>query len=67
MWTENRTEAARITALGEDEFHSELERRFGLHLGEIKALDKPRRFRSAISSRARSSRSGWRWSATPRM
>src|SRR5258705_491057 len=44
VWTENRSEAARITALGEDEFHSELERRFGLHLGEIKALDKPRAF-----------------------
>ena len=44
VWTENRAEAARITALGEDEFHSELERRFGLHLGEIKALDKPRAF-----------------------
>src|SRR5213595_758368 len=44
VWTENRTEAARITALGEDEFHGELERRFGLHLGEIKALDKPRAF-----------------------
>ena len=28
----------------EDEFHAELEQRFGLHLGEIKALDKPRAF-----------------------
>src|SRR5436190_13174204 len=44
VWTETRKEAARITALGEDEFHGELERRFGLHLGEIKALDKPRAF-----------------------
>lgn len=44
VWTENRTEAARITALGEAEFHDELEKRFGLHLGEIKALDKPRAF-----------------------
>ena len=44
VWTENRTEAARITALGEDEFHGELEQRFGLHLGEVKALDKPRAF-----------------------
>jgi 2-octaprenyl-6-methoxyphenol hydroxylase len=44
VWTEKRTEAARIVALGEDEFHDELERRFGLHLGEIKALDKPRAF-----------------------
>src|SRR5213080_3559300 len=44
VWTENRTEAARITALSEDEFHAELEQRFGLHLGEVRALDKPRAF-----------------------
>jgi 2-octaprenyl-6-methoxyphenol hydroxylase len=44
VWTEKRTEAARITALGAEEFHGELERRFGLHLGEVKALDKPRAF-----------------------
>jgi 2-octaprenyl-6-methoxyphenol hydroxylase len=44
VWTEKRTEAARITALGVEEFHGELERRFGLHLGEVKALDKPRAF-----------------------
>ena len=44
VWTESRAEAARIIALGETEFHDELERRFGLHLGEIKPLDKPRAF-----------------------
>ena len=44
VWTETRKEAARITALDEEEFHTELERRFGLHLGEVKALDKPRAF-----------------------
>jgi 2-octaprenyl-6-methoxyphenol hydroxylase len=44
VWTENRAEAARITALDENEFHAELEQRFGLKLGEIKALDKPRAF-----------------------
>src|ERR1700754_700944 len=44
VWTEKRAEAARIVALAEDEFHGELEQRFGLHLGEIKALDKPRAF-----------------------
>jgi 2-octaprenyl-6-methoxyphenol hydroxylase len=44
VWTEKRTEAARITALSDDQFHGELERRFGLHLGEITALDKPRAF-----------------------
>jgi 2-octaprenyl-6-methoxyphenol hydroxylase len=30
--------------LSDDEFHTELEQRFGLQLGEIKALDKPRAF-----------------------
>jgi 2-octaprenyl-6-methoxyphenol hydroxylase len=44
VWTEKRTEAARITALAEQEFQGELEQRFGLNLGEIKALDKPRAF-----------------------
>jgi 2-octaprenyl-6-methoxyphenol hydroxylase len=44
VWTEKRAEAARITALGEEEFHDELEQRFGLHLGEVKALDKARAF-----------------------
>jgi 2-octaprenyl-6-methoxyphenol hydroxylase len=44
VWTENRAEAARIVALNEDEFHAELEQRFGLQLGEIRALDKPRAF-----------------------
>src|SRR4029079_4664708 len=44
VWTEDRTKAARIVALSEDEFHTELEARFGLHLGEIRALDKPRAF-----------------------
>ncbi|WP_398481889.1 ubiquinone biosynthesis hydroxylase [Tardiphaga sp.] len=44
VWTEKRRDAERIVALPEDEFHTELERRFGLHLGEVKALDKPRAF-----------------------
>src|ERR1700742_3509637 len=44
VWTEKRSEAARIVGLTESEFHDELEQRFGLHLGEIKALDKPRAF-----------------------
>jgi 2-octaprenyl-6-methoxyphenol hydroxylase len=35
VWTESDAEAARIIALPEGEFHAELERRFGLHLGEI--------------------------------
>ena len=44
VWTEKRDEAARIVGLSDEEFHDELERRFGLHLGEIKAIDKPRAF-----------------------
>ena len=44
VWSEKRAEAARIVSLGEGEFHGELERRFGLRLGEIKALDTPRAF-----------------------
>src|SRR6187551_441884 len=35
VWTETDTEAARIIALPDEAFHAELERRFGLHLGEI--------------------------------
>lgn len=44
VWTETRANAARIVALLPDEFHAELEQRFGLHLGEVKALDRPRAF-----------------------
>ena len=44
VWTEKRAEAGRIVALDMAQFHDELERRFGLHLGEVKALDKPRAF-----------------------
>jgi 2-octaprenyl-6-methoxyphenol hydroxylase len=42
VWTEAAPEAERILALPEHEFHAELERRFGLHLGDIKAVG-PRR------------------------
>jgi len=44
VWTERRTEAARLVALPEPEFHQELEKRFGLKLGEIRVLDQPRAF-----------------------
>lgn len=44
VWTESRSEAARLIALDEASFHFELEKRFGLHLGELKALDEPRAF-----------------------
>lgn len=44
VWTESRAEAARIVDLPAEDFQAELEKRFGLHLGEVEALDKPRAF-----------------------
>lgn len=38
VWVEEGTEAARIVMLPEPEFHAELEKRFGLHLGELTVL-----------------------------
>jgi 2-polyprenyl-6-methoxyphenol hydroxylase-like FAD-dependent oxidoreductase len=67
VWTENRKEAARITGLSEDEFHEELESGLAcISARSRRSIDRAR-FRSAISSRALSLPSGWRWSATPRM
>lgn len=42
VWTERTRDAERIVALPDDEFHAELEKRFGLHLGELKVVG-PRR------------------------
>jgi 2-octaprenyl-6-methoxyphenol hydroxylase len=42
VWTEQAQEAARIVALPDADFHSELERRFGLHLGDLEIVG-PRR------------------------
>ena len=42
VWTERTQDAERIVALPDDEFHAELEKRFGLHLGELKVAG-PRR------------------------
>jgi 2-octaprenyl-6-methoxyphenol hydroxylase len=42
VWTEDAREAERIVALPDADFHAELERRFGLRLGEIE-LAGPRR------------------------
>jgi 2-octaprenyl-6-methoxyphenol hydroxylase len=44
VWTEGTSEAARIVALSDEEFHAELERRFGLHLGEIQAVGARRAY-----------------------
>jgi 2-octaprenyl-6-methoxyphenol hydroxylase len=38
VWTEETKEAERIVALSDDEFHAELEQRFGLHLGDIEIV-----------------------------
>src|SRR5215471_18351580 len=37
VWTETRKDAERIVALPDDQFQAELEQRFGLHLGELRA------------------------------
>jgi 2-octaprenyl-6-methoxyphenol hydroxylase len=42
VWTEQRDEAERIVALPDPEFLAELEKRFGLHLGDIEVVG-PRR------------------------
>jgi 2-octaprenyl-6-methoxyphenol hydroxylase len=42
VWTERARDAERILALADGEFHAELERRFGLGLGEIEVVG-PRR------------------------
>jgi 2-octaprenyl-6-methoxyphenol hydroxylase len=44
VWTENAREAERIVALPDEEFHAELEKRFGLHLGELKVIGARRAF-----------------------
>jgi 2-octaprenyl-6-methoxyphenol hydroxylase len=44
VWTETAREAQRIVALPDDEFHAELEKRFGLQLGEIKVIGPRRAF-----------------------
>jgi 2-octaprenyl-6-methoxyphenol hydroxylase len=42
VWTETRPAAERIMALPDDAFHAELEQRFKLRLGDIKAVGKRR-------------------------
>jgi 2-octaprenyl-6-methoxyphenol hydroxylase len=44
VWTESAREAERIVALPEDEFHAELEKRFGLQLGDLKVVGARRAF-----------------------
>jgi 2-octaprenyl-6-methoxyphenol hydroxylase len=42
VWTESTAEAERIMALPDDAFHTELEQRFKLHLGDIKVIGRRR-------------------------
>jgi 2-octaprenyl-6-methoxyphenol hydroxylase len=42
VWTETTAEAERIMALPDDAFHAELEKRFKLHLGDIKVIGRRR-------------------------
>ena len=49
VWTEATAEAERILALPDADFHAELERRFGLHLGEIAAVGPRRAFPLGLS------------------
>jgi len=49
VWTEDAAEAERLVALSDDEFHEELERRFGLKLGDIKAVGPRRAHRLGLS------------------
>jgi len=49
VWTEATAEAERILALPDADFHVELERRFGLHLGEIAAVGPRRAFPLGLS------------------
>ena len=44
VWTESTREAERIVALPDEEFHAELEKRFGLHLGDLKVIGPRRAF-----------------------
>ena len=44
VWTENAREAERIVALPDEEFHAELEKRFGLQLGDIEVIGPRRAF-----------------------
>jgi 2-octaprenyl-6-methoxyphenol hydroxylase len=44
VWTESAREAQRIVVLPDDEFHNELEKHFGLQLGELEVIGPRRAF-----------------------
>jgi 2-octaprenyl-6-methoxyphenol hydroxylase len=49
VWTEEASEAERIVVLPDADFHAELEKRFGLHLGEITVVGPRRAFPLGLS------------------
>src|SRR5664279_2260424 len=49
VWTEEKREAERIVALPDSEFHAELEKRFGLKLGEIEVAGPRRAYPLGLS------------------
>jgi 2-octaprenyl-6-methoxyphenol hydroxylase len=44
VWTEETRAAERMVALSDEEFHAELEKRFGLHLGDLQVIGPRRAF-----------------------
>jgi len=44
VWTESNRDAERMIALPDEEFHTELEKRFGLHLGDLKVAGPRKAF-----------------------
>ncbi|MBI3705936.1 MAG: ubiquinone biosynthesis hydroxylase [Rhizobiales bacterium] len=44
VWTEETRVAERMIALSDEEFHAELEKRFGLHLGDLTVIGARRAF-----------------------
>ena len=55
VWTEDAKEAERLIALPDAEFHAELEKRFGLKLGDIEVAGPRRAFPLGLLHRARAS------------
>lgn len=49
VWTEDEKEAERIVALPDGQFHAEVERRFGLHLGDIEIVGPRRAYPLGLS------------------
>ena len=67
VWTERTKEAERIVALADDDFHRELERRFGLRLGDIVVVGRRRAYPLGLWVARSLSQIVSHWSATPPM